>query len=144
MKALVIDSSIILKWYLKDEEESEKALELLDDFIHGKLDLLAPDLIFHELLNGLIVAQRKSRIESKELESAIEGFIELGISLFDTTSIYKRTLHFVETYKRSAYDAVYLSLSEDKQVPYLTANLRLYNAVKDKIKWVNLIARSKK
>lgn len=47
MKALVIDSSIILKWYLKDEEESEKALELLDDFIHGKLDLLAPDLIFH-------------------------------------------------------------------------------------------------
>ncbi len=64
--------------------------------------------------------------------------------MIDTTSIYKRTLYFAETYKRSAYDAVYLSLSEDKQIPYLTADLKLYNAVKDKIKWVNLIGHSKK
>jgi len=141
----VIDSSIVLKWYLRDDEDdSEKALALLDDFIHGKLDLFAPDLIYHEVLNGLIVAQRRGRIELQQVENAIEGFVELDISLFNTRAHYKKILYFAETYKRSAYDAAYLILAEDKKVQYLTADLKLYNAVKDKIKWVNLIDYYKK
>jgi len=138
-KSVVIDSSIALKWYLKDEDGSEKALELLYDFAGGILELLAPDLIYHELLNGLIVAHRRGRIESNELENAIEGFVELGISLAETASFYKRTLYFAEAFKRSAYDAAYLCLSEARQVPYLTADKRLFNAVQDKIKSVILI-----
>lgn len=144
MKGLVIDSSIVLKWYLKDEDGSEKALALLDDFIHGKLDLFAPDLLYYELLNALIIAQRRGRIVLQEIENAIEGFVELDISLFNTRALYKRILYFAETYRRSAYDAAYLSLSEDKRVSYLTADLKLYNAVKDKIKWVSLIDHYKK
>lgn len=45
MKRIVIDASVVLKWYLADEGYSQKALSILDKYVSNEIDILAPSLI---------------------------------------------------------------------------------------------------
>jgi predicted nucleic acid-binding protein len=62
IKRIVIDSSVALKWRLRDEEATMQADALLDDFSAGKLHLLAPTLFEYEIANALKVAMTLGRI----------------------------------------------------------------------------------
>jgi predicted nucleic acid-binding protein len=55
---IVLDASVILKWLLEDptkEPDTEKALALIDDVVHGKLEILQP---VHWLIEVAAVAAR--------------------------------------------------------------------------------------
>ena len=45
MKNIVLDASVVLKWYLADEEQGEKALLLLDGYLKQKIGFCAPHLL---------------------------------------------------------------------------------------------------
>jgi predicted nucleic acid-binding protein len=45
-------------------------------------------------------------------------------------------LPLARQYERSAYDAAYLTLAQRAGERLVTGDLRLYNAVKDKLDWV--------
>ena len=136
MKRAVLDASVILKWYLADEEHGQKALDLLDDYVGKGLDLLAPSLLEYELTNGLVIAQRRARIREEKVLSAIEGFMDLEIPMRDLVDFYPQVLHYCRTYGRSVYDASYLALAETEEITLITADEGLYNAVKKGIPWV--------
>ncbi|MBI2934861.1 MAG: hypothetical protein HYY29_04745 [Chloroflexi bacterium] len=44
MKVIVIDASVALKWYLPDEEDGDKALDILDGLASDSFALHAPAL----------------------------------------------------------------------------------------------------
>lgn len=136
MKRLVIDTSVVLKWYLPDEEYSQKAVEILDKYVSNEVDILAPSLLEYELVNGLIIAQKRGRVKEEIILTAIDGFIGLGIKLKNLSCFHSRVLHYCKVYNRTAYDASYLALSEEEDIPLVTADERLFNAVKKDLKWV--------
>ena len=135
----VVDASVILKWYLSDEEYSQKAIGLLDKYISNKLDFVAPSLLEYEVMNGLIIAQKRGRVEEEKILTAIDGFVNLEIKLKNLSSLYQRVIHYCKVYNFSAYDASYLSVAEEQGVPMITADERLYNMVKKDLKWVKWI-----
>ena len=139
MKIAVVDASVILKWYLSDEEYSQKAIGLLDKYISNKLDFVAPSLLEYEVMNGLIIAQKRGRVEEEKILTAIDGFVNLEIKLKNLSSLYQRVIHYCKVYNFSAYDASYLSVAEEQGVPMITADERLYNMVKKDLKWVKWI-----
>ncbi|MGC9196606.1 MAG: type II toxin-antitoxin system VapC family toxin [Syntrophobacteraceae bacterium] len=51
----VVDASVILKWVLGEEREAEwnKALALLNGWVEGRVELMAPDLWVYEVGNFL-------------------------------------------------------------------------------------------
>jgi len=67
LKLTVINASVILKWHLPDEEYSQKAIGLLDKYISNDLDFIAPSLSEFEVINGLIIAQKRGRVEEKKI-----------------------------------------------------------------------------
>ena len=136
MKRLVIDASVVLKWYLTDEEYGEKALNLLTKYISNELDFLAPSLLEYEVVNGLIIAQKRGRIKEEKILLAIDGFMDLNIKLKDLSQLYPRVLYYCKIYNRSVYDASYLAIAESEGVAMITGDKRLYNAVKEDLKWV--------
>ncbi len=136
MKQVVIDASIILKWYLIDEEDSQKAIGLLQLYISNELEILAPSLLEYEIVNGLIIAQRRGRIKEEKLHTAIEGFLNLEIKLRTLSFISQSILHYCKVYNCSAYDASYLAVAENNGAPLITADARLYNMVKKDLKWI--------
>lgn len=136
MKRLVIDASVVLKWYLTDEEYGEKALNLLTKYISNELDFLAPSLLEYEVVNGLIIAQKRGRIKEEKILLAIDGFMDLKIKLKDLSQLYPRALYYCKIYNRSVYDASYLAIAESEGIAMITGDKRLYNAVKEELKWV--------
>mgnify|MGYP001134406343 CR=1 FL=1 len=61
MKPIVVDTSVVFKWYRQtdDEEHVAQALALLNDHLDGVTALSAPDLLIYELGN-LLSLKRES------------------------------------------------------------------------------------
>lgn len=142
MNRIVIDASVALKWFLRDEKYGDLALSLLDRFVRGEIELSAPSLMVYEVINGLVIAQRKGRIAEERVLHSISGFIDLGITFVDVTGLEARILHFCRAYDRSAYDASYLAVAEQESLALVTGDERLYNSTKGKESWVKWIGKA--
>lgn len=136
MKRIVIDASVVLKWYLADEGYSQKALSILDKYVSNEIDILAPSLLEYEVINGLIIAKKRGRIQEKKILTAINGFMILEIELINLSLYYPQVVHYCKIYNRSAYDASYLALADDEGISLVTADKGLYNVAKKDLKWV--------
>jgi predicted nucleic acid-binding protein len=136
LKRIVLDASVILKWYLPDEEWNEEALDLLKRYIAADLDIIGPSLLEYEVINGLFVAHKRARIREDAILSAIQGFADLGIKRLGLSDQYGRLFDLCRTYSVSAYDASYLSLAEFEKIPFITADEAFYKAVKKDLHWV--------
>jgi len=136
MKRAVIDASVVLKWYLVDEEYSQKAIGLLDKYLSNEIEILAPSLLEYELIKGLIIAQKRGRVEEEKILEAIDGFISLEIKLKNLSLFYPKVLEYSRVYNRSVYDASYLALADKEGIILITADGEMYDAVKKDLKWV--------
>ncbi len=139
MKQVVIDASVVLRWYLKDEENGQKALDILYGFVSKNIDICAPALLIYEVFNGLWIAKKLGRIEKQAVLIALEGFLGLGIEFFDISDTYSRILDYCEIFNCSVYDASYLAVSAMKGISMITADRRLYQTVKDELGWVSFL-----
>ena len=139
MKRTVIDASVVLKWYLADEKYGQKAIGLLDEYLSNELDILAPSLLEYEVINGLIIAQKRARIKKEKILTAIEGFVSLEIKMKNLYLFYPLVLNYCKVYKLSVYDASYLALADEEGIPLVTADEGLYKATKKELKWVKWI-----
>jgi predicted nucleic acid-binding protein len=136
LRRAVLDASVVLKWYLPDEDQGQAAFDLLNLYLSDDLEIIVPSLLEYEIINGLVVAQKRGRIKEEVIISAIEGFLNLGIKTMGVSGLYSRVLHFCRVYSRSAYDASYLALAEAEQIHFITADETLHNAVKKDLTWV--------
>ena len=136
MKRIVVDASVVLKWYLSDEKYSQVALEILDKYVSYEVEILAPSLLEYEVLNGLLIARKRGRIQKEIVATAVEGFLSLEIEQKNISFFYPDVLFFSESFDLSAYDASYLAVANEESVLLVTADKNLYNKVKTKLKWV--------
>jgi len=136
LRRVVLDASVVLKWYLVDEEYGQKALDLLFQYVSNELEILAPSLLEYEVLNGLFVAQKRGRVREEKLLIAIEGFIDLEIKLKNISHFHLRMMHYCKVYHRSVYDASYLAIADVEGITLITSDEGLYNAIKKDLKWV--------
>lgn len=64
MRDCVIDASVVVKWYLTDEEAADQAASLLITFKQGDFRLAAPSLIEYEVARAIHRGYRRSGWES--------------------------------------------------------------------------------
>lgn len=129
MKRVVLDASVVLKWFLPDEEEGQMALEFLEKHLAGEIQLVAPSLLEYEVLNGLLYAGKRGRIKEDIIRKAAEGLAGLGIELKPPSAHAARALKFARAFGISIYDAAYLAVAEAEGCPLITAADRLFAAV---------------
>ena len=136
MKRIVLDASVILKWFLADEEYGQSALGLLDKYVSFKLGIVAPSLLEYEVLNGFAIASKRGRIEQGKVMMAIEGFLGLEIEQKNISYGYPNIMHFSESFNLSVYDASYLAVADEEGIELVTADKNLFNKTKTKLKWI--------
>jgi len=132
----VIDASALMAALLPGEPTSAAARKLLNRFAEGTLELLAPTLLPYEVANSLLKAERKPdrSVTKQAIDAIMEELGQLEIPLVQVPM--EDTLSTARRHARWAYDASYLALAEREKAPLITADKRLYNAVKGRSKRV--------
>lgn len=131
---MIIDASVVLKGFFPDEVGHTHALALMRAYAQEEIALLAPTLLPYEVTNAVLQAVRRNRISLEKGQEIVAVFQELSIPTVEVP--WQRALVLARAYDRSAYDGAYLALAEERSDQLVTADLRLYNAVKDRLAWV--------
>lgn len=129
MANIVVDSSIVIKWFVT-EPLSQEARRLLEGYQSGAFTLLALDLLAAEIGNIVWKKVRTQGMAREDAQQIISAFRELEIELTPTMSLHEDALRIAMANERTVYDALYIALSEREQCIFITADERLVNAVK--------------
>ena len=115
---VVVDASIVLAWYL-DDEQSLKSERLLDAL--PKLALRAPSLWAVEAANALLLAARRKRISEQWAARSIEHCLRLPVALdiLDANAVL-RAARIAAVHSLTAYDACYVELAKRLRAPLAT------------------------
>lgn len=122
---LVLDASALAGWLMPDEAGTD-LLSLVD-----RHDVFAaPTLIWAEIRNILIVAERRGRLSPEQVDQAIETIGELGIVL-DTTPSSAAVLGLCRRHRLTAHEALYLDLALRENAELATLDAALARAARD-------------
>ena len=124
MARYVVDASVAVKWFLP-EIYDEAARRLL----RGGQTLLAPDLLFPEVGNILWKRVRAAEITAAEAEAILQTLGSLPLRIQPSRPLVTVALSIACEAGRTVYDSLYLALALQEQVPMVTADERLYNAL---------------
>ncbi len=129
MKRYVIDASIAVKWYSTfGEDDSRKADELLQNYVDGSCEFMAPTLIVYELVNAL---RFNPHFTVGDVKRATKDFFDLQITLEDPSQYMHAAIDLAFTYSLTIYDAAYAALSQVTGIPLITADYQFYSRAKD-------------
>ncbi|MBX3402154.1 MAG: type II toxin-antitoxin system VapC family toxin [Phycisphaeraceae bacterium] len=124
MKALVIDASVAVKWFLP-EKDSEQAARLLS----GTRRLVAPDLLWIEVAAVLWKVVRRSAITPDEAHRIIADAAAFPVETIESFSLLPEAMRIAMETGRTVYDSLYVSLAAVERSAVVTADERLVNAL---------------
>ena len=111
---VVLDTSVVLKWFVDEQRGSSEARELRDEYEAGRVSVVVPGVLLLEILN---VAGRRWGWDE-------DALLELAASLDDLLfEVAQPDLQSVASWVArglSAYDAVYVALAEERALTLVT------------------------
>ena len=125
MSLFVVDASIAIKWFFP-EIHGDAALRLLE----REHRLHAPDLTYSDFGNVLWKRFRKNQISIKEASATIEALLAVPFQVQPTQSLIPLALEIACATHRTVYDSLYVAAATVHQALFVTADSRLYNALK--------------
>jgi predicted nucleic acid-binding protein len=120
-KVAVVDASVVVKWF-KDEDHTDRALALRDDWVAGRVALHTVELLLYEVLNALRYAPAQT---SETMRRAAINLCDYPFRFLPVAEIAERTAENALRYGISVYDASYLSAGEELGAPVYTADEKL-------------------
>lgn len=125
--SFVVDNSVALAWCFEDEH-TLPVMELLDRVAES--GAYAPSLWPLEAMNGLLMAERKKRLDARR-RHRLAGFLRALPVTLDTETpdqAWTATLKLAERHRLSVYDAAYLELAQRRKLPLATLDRDLVKA----------------
>lgn len=131
MNLFVLDASVALRWFL-DKSVPPYATRVKHLLLEGARALV-PALWHLEIANGLVVAERRGRLQAAEVADALRDLeqlltvaVETDLALMSARQAYNRA----RSLQLSAYDANYLNLAEREGLPLATLDEQLSAAAR--------------
>jgi predicted nucleic acid-binding protein len=120
----VVDASVAAKWFVP-EEDSGLAMRLLQPHVR----LIAPDLLYAEL--GSVFMKRLGRgdLSREQCSAAFRELAQMPVATEATACLTDTAYAIATETGRSVYDCLYLALAAIRDVPLVTEDLRLWNAL---------------
>jgi predicted nucleic acid-binding protein len=110
LTVVVLDASVVAAWYLDGQATASADLLLRQA---AELEFAAPHIFSVEVLNLLLVAERRGRIRQARTEELLEGLDRLQIQVREPLEARRRqtVLALARREGLTAYDALYLDLA---------------------------------
>ena len=129
MPKYIIDASVVLKWFVGENDEGfEPAREIFQKLKDGELVLFAPIFLLTEFAN---VIYWKQKFLSEDVDTVLGKLINSGINFAycpakNIVDVFKLMVE----YRLSAYDSLYLWLAKDRRLKLISCDKKLL-AVKE-------------
>jgi predicted nucleic acid-binding protein len=125
--SLVLDASLTLSWFFKDERTPGTDAVLTEVTENGAT---VPALWRLEVANALQMAVRRKRIDAAFRDSALTQLSRLSIPADPDTDAHAWTtiLQLADRFELTLYDAAYLELAQRRRLPFATLDRELRDA----------------
>ncbi len=114
MRTLVLDASVVFKWFRSEQRHGAEAGLVRADYAAGRLSVEAPSLLFLELLNTAARRWSWDGAAVRQLAVDLTG-LAFGVSEPAIDSVAEWTARGL-----TAYDAAYVALAEGLGVRLVT------------------------
>lgn len=123
----VVDSSVALSWCFEDER-TPATTALLERV--GEAGAFVPQHWPAEVLNGLMMAERRRRIDA-DRRRRLAGFLAdlpLAIDADTNAQLWRETQRLAETFRLTVHDAIYLELARRQHLALASLDRDLCDA----------------
>ncbi|MEK7165559.1 MAG: type II toxin-antitoxin system VapC family toxin [Patescibacteria group bacterium] len=124
---VIIDTSIVFKWFAEQEVNHKLALKLLEKYLSGEEEITIPDLLLYELTNAWSTKTGLDLIQITKNLVKLEAYTLPMVSV--SFALLKYASHFARVHQVSVYDAVYAVLADDFGCNLITADERFVTRV---------------
>jgi predicted nucleic acid-binding protein len=110
--SLVLDASVVLTWCFPDEQ-AQKAVEIAERIAAGER-VIVPAFWPHEILNALLIGEKRGRLTPKLTQLFLEDLSRLPVDLdhsITTTGIFEPVQALCRKHGLTSYDAAYLEVA---------------------------------
>ena len=124
---LVVDASVIVKWFFRNpatEEHAEHALFVLESVRAGTVEILQPP---HWLAE---VAAVIARLEPSVADDAIEVLDTMELPVAAEAAVYKRAALLAAALRQHVFDTLYHAVALEHGAELISADRRYYRAAK--------------
>jgi len=132
-----VDASLIIRLVISEAEPYHAQWRT---WIEQNVRIVAPTLLFYEVVNGLYQYEKAKILPVESVDKALNAALSFPIDLFTDSWLHQQAKALAKKFSLPAvYDAHYLALSEQLGIDLWTADARLYKALQPfRIKWVKL------
>jgi predicted nucleic acid-binding protein len=124
MTMLVVDASVVAKWFFP-EEYSRESRQLLST----RRTLLAPDLIWSEVGNVAWKRVRRGEIMAEEAAQLVADLTQMPLNVASTQGLLAPAFELAIATGRTVYDGMYLAMAIDRKCRLVTADERFVNSI---------------
>jgi predicted nucleic acid-binding protein len=130
LSRFVVDASVVLTWCFPDEN-SALAQHVAGMFQRGST-AVAPAFWPHEVLNALLVGEKRKRISKELVQSFLDDLatLPIGLEQFPAAVGFDRVQQLSREHGLTTYDAAYLDLAIESGIPIATLDEDLMRACK--------------
>lgn len=125
MTRIVVDASVAMKWFLP-EKDSDSA----DRVLTSAWPMHVPDLLLVETASVLWKKVRSSHLSRSEAATIRHGLESVSLILHPVGPLIDAALELALDAGRSIYDSLYLALAFALDCPFVTADEKLVNAIR--------------
>ncbi len=123
MLGVVLDTSVVIKWFRQGEELAERALALRKGYLEGQLLVFVPSLLGYELAN---VLRYKNDLTREQVEEAVQSLFDMELEWTHLSApLLRRAVAIARKYDITVCDAVFAALAESLGATLVTADARL-------------------
>lgn len=124
MKPIVVDASIVIKWFIPEIHAIHASRLLKKTF-----QFIAPDLILGEVGNILWKKQRSKELTLETATEILDDFKKLPIDIHESELLLDTAWQIATAYQCTVYDCLYVALAEHEKCLLVTADHSLYNTL---------------
>ncbi len=120
---VVLDTSVVLKWFRQGEVLAQNALALRTAYVEGQIDLSLPTFLAYEVAN---VLRYKNDLATPQVQEALQSLFDMGWEwVAPTAGAVQRAVAIARESDVTVYDAIFAAVAETLGAVFITADERL-------------------
>jgi predicted nucleic acid-binding protein len=120
---IVLDTSVIIKWFRQDEILARLALALRRAYLTGRISITLPSLVAYELAN---VLRYKADLSTEQVQAAVRSLFDMQMRwILPAVGVMEEAVEIARGYDTTVYEATFAALAGALEATFVTADERL-------------------